>query len=47
MVLVGLCFTLIVFTIKDMIFYSDFKPLNEFAKNAGTVESTNYGLKGC
>ena len=46
MVLVGLCFTLILFTIKDMIFYSDFKPLNELTKNVGTVESANYGLKG-
>lgn len=46
MVLVGLCLTLILFTIKDMIFYSDFKPLNELTKNVGTVESANYGLKG-
>ena len=29
MAMVGLCLTLIVFIIKDMIFYSDFKPLNE------------------
>ncbi len=46
MAMVGLCLTLIVFTIKDMIFYSDFKPLNELTKNVGTVESANYGLKG-
>ena len=46
MVLVGLCFTLVIFTIKDMIFYSDFKPLNERTKNIGTVGSANYGLKG-
>lgn len=46
MAMVGLCLTLILFTIKDMIFYSDFKPLNELAKNVGTVESANYGLKG-
>ena len=46
MVLVGLCLTLILFVIKDMIFYSDFKPLNELTKNVGTVESANYGLKG-
>ena len=46
MVLVGLCFTLVIFTIKDMIFYSDFKPLNELTKNIGTVGSANYGLKG-
>ena len=46
MAMVGLCLTLIVFTIKDMIFYSDFKPLNELAKNVGTVESANYGLRG-
>ena len=46
MTMVGLCLTLIVFIIKDMIFYSDFKPLNELTKNVGTVESANYGLKG-
>ena len=46
MAMVGLCLTLILFTIKDMIFYSDFKPLNELTKNVGTVESANYGLKG-
>ena len=46
MVLVGLCLTLILFVIKDMIFYSDYKPLNELTKNVGTVESANYGLKG-
>ena len=46
MAMVGLCLTLIVFIIKDMIFYSDFKPLNELTKNVGTVESANYGLKG-
>ena len=46
MAMVGLCLTLIVFTIKDMIFYSDYKPLNELTKNVGTVESANYGLKG-
>ena len=46
MAMVGLCFTLILFIIKDMIFYSDFKPLNELTKNVGTVESANYGLKG-
>ena len=46
MAIVGLCFTLIVFTIKDMVFYSDYKPLNELTKNVGMVESANYGLKG-
>ena len=46
MAMVGLCLTLILFVIKDMIFYSDFKPLNELAKNVGTVESASYGLKG-
>jgi len=46
MAMVGLCLTLIVFTIKDMIFYSNFKPLNKLTKNVGTVESANYGLKG-
>ena len=46
MAMVGLCLTLILFVIKDMIFYSDFKPLNELTKNVGTVESANYGLKG-
>ena len=46
MAMVGLCFTLILFVIKDMVFYSDYKPLNELTKNVGTVESANYGLKG-
>ena len=46
MAMVGLCLTLILFVIKDMIFYSDFKPLNELTKNVGTVESASYGLKG-
>ena len=46
MAMVGLCLTLIIFTIKDMIFYSDFKPLNELTKNVGTIESANYNLKG-
>ena len=45
MAMVGLCFTLILFVIKDMVFYSDYKPLNELTKNVGTVESANYGLK--
>ena len=45
MAMVGLCLTLIIFTIKDMIFYSDFKPLNELTKNVGTIESANYNLK--
>ena len=45
MAIVGLCLTLIIFTIKDMIFYSDFKPLNKLEKNVGTVESANYNLK--
>ena len=46
MAMAGLCLTLILFVIKDMIFYSDYKPLNELTKNVGTVESANYGLKG-
>lgn len=46
MAMVGLCLTLIIFTIKDMIFYSDFRPLNELTKNVGTIESANYNLKG-
>ena len=46
MAMVGLCFTLILFVIKDIVFYSDYKPLNELTKNVGTVESANYGLKG-
>lgn len=46
MAMVGLCLTLIIFTIKDMIFYSDFKPLNKLTKNVGTIESANYNLKG-
>ena len=45
MAIVGLCLTLIIFTIKDMIFYSDFKPLNKLEKNVGTVEFANYNLK--
>jgi len=46
MAMVGLCLTLIIFTTKDMIFYSDFKPLNELTKNVGIIESANYNLKG-
>ena len=46
MAMVGLCLTLIIFTIKDMIFYSDFKPLNKLTKNVGTIESANHNLKG-
>ena len=37
MAIVGLCLTLIIFTIKDMIFYSDFKPLNKLEKNVRAV----------
>lgn len=46
MAMVALCVALIIFTIKDMIFYSDFKPLNELTKNTGIMESANYNLKG-
>lgn len=46
MSMVALCLTLIVFTIRDMIFYSDFKPLNELTKTTGLVEAANYWLKG-
>ncbi|WP_172201582.1 hypothetical protein [Campylobacter sp. RM16188] len=46
MVLVFACFFMIIVVIKNMIFYSDFKPLNELTKTTGLVEAANYWLKG-
>ncbi|QKF92238.1 hypothetical protein [Campylobacter sp. CCUG 57310] len=46
MVLVCACFFMIIVVIKNMIFYSDFKPLNELTKTTGLVEAANYWLKG-